>query len=124
MLQKLQYIRCCYGYLSAVRCKQFAYCPPDATATPSSHVSLKSIMVYLSGAGLPRFSWKKRPLNGFSMVYIIHYTIGILHSSLIHLDQSSIHLGHSLHICYYLSVNLNFTLIIINHLLTWFLHIN
>jgi len=33
--------------------------PADATATPSSLASLKSRMVYLSGAGLPRLSWKR-----------------------------------------------------------------
>jgi len=31
----------------------------DATATPSSLIPVKSTMVYLSGAGLPRMSWKK-----------------------------------------------------------------
>jgi len=36
-----------------------AYGPADATATPSSFASVKSRMVYLSGAGLPRLSWKK-----------------------------------------------------------------
>ena len=45
--------------MSGVRCKWFAYGPPDATATPSSLASVKSRMVYLSGAGLPRLSWKK-----------------------------------------------------------------
>jgi len=30
------------GYLSAARCKWFAYSPADATATPSSLASLKS----------------------------------------------------------------------------------
>jgi len=30
-----------------------------ATATPSSPVPVKSRMVYFSGAGLPRLSWKK-----------------------------------------------------------------
>ena len=48
-----------HGYLSRVWCKWFAYGPADATATPSSLVSVKSRMVYLSGAGLPRLSWKK-----------------------------------------------------------------
>ena len=42
--------------------KWFAYGPADATATPSSLASVKSRMVCLSGAGLPRLSWK-RPLN-------------------------------------------------------------
>jgi len=40
--------------------------PADATATPSSLAPVKSRMVYLSGASLPRLSWKKRPLNGCS----------------------------------------------------------
>jgi len=47
------------GYLTGVRCKWFAYSPADATATPSSLATVKSRMVYLSGAGLPRLSWKK-----------------------------------------------------------------
>jgi len=47
------------GYLSGVRCKWFAYGPADATATPSSVAAVKSRMVYLSGAGLPRLFWKK-----------------------------------------------------------------
>ena len=33
--------------------------PADATATPSSLAPVKSRMVYLSGADLPRLSWKK-----------------------------------------------------------------
>jgi len=45
-----------HGYLSGVRCKGFAYGPADATATPSSLAPVKSRMVYLSGAGLPRLS--------------------------------------------------------------------
>jgi len=32
--------------------------PADATAIPLSLASLKSRMVYLTGAGLPRLSWK------------------------------------------------------------------
>jgi len=47
------------GYMSWVWCKWFAYGPADATATPSSLASVKSRMVYLSGASLPRLSWKK-----------------------------------------------------------------
>jgi len=39
--------------------QMIAYGPADATATPSSLASVKSRMVYLSGAGLPRLSWKK-----------------------------------------------------------------
>jgi len=33
--------------------------PADATATPSSLAPVKSRMVYLSDASLPRLSWKK-----------------------------------------------------------------
>jgi len=49
------------GYLSGLRCKWFAYGPADATATPASLAQVKSRMrmVYLSGAGLPRLSWKE-----------------------------------------------------------------
>jgi len=47
------------GYLSGVSCKWFAYGPADATATLSSLASVKSRMVYLSGARLPILSWKK-----------------------------------------------------------------
>jgi len=36
-----------------------AYGPADATASPSSLAPVKSRMVYLSGAGLPRLSWEK-----------------------------------------------------------------
>jgi len=54
------------GYLSGARCKWFAYGPADATATPSSLAAVKFRMVYLSGADLPRLSWKKRLLNGCS----------------------------------------------------------
>jgi len=61
-----------HGYLSGVWCKWFAYGPADATATLSSLASVKSRMVYLSGAGLPRLSWKKRPLN----VCMYMYTVG------------------------------------------------
>jgi len=55
------------GYLSGARCKWFVYGPADATATLSFFVKLKSGMVYFSGAGLPRLSWKKA-LNGCSVV--------------------------------------------------------
>jgi len=47
------------GYLSGVRCKWFAYGPADATATWSSLALLKSRMIYLSGASLHMFPWKK-----------------------------------------------------------------
>jgi len=36
-----------------------SYGPADATAIPSFLAPVKSRMVYLSGAGLPRLSWKK-----------------------------------------------------------------
>jgi len=52
-------VRYWHGYLTRERCKWFAYGSADAIATPSSLASLKSRMVYLSGAGLPRLSWKK-----------------------------------------------------------------
>jgi len=48
-----------HGCLSGARCRWFANGPANATATPSSLASLKSRMVHLSGAHLPRFSWKK-----------------------------------------------------------------
>ena len=48
------------GNLSGTRCNWFAYGPADAiTVIPSSLAPVKSRMVYLSGAGLPRLSWKK-----------------------------------------------------------------
>ena len=46
------------GHLCEVRCKWFAYGPADAIASPSSLAPVKSRMVYLSGASLPRLSWK------------------------------------------------------------------
>jgi len=52
-------VRYSRGYLSVARCKWFAHGPADATATPSSLASLKSRIIYLSGACLPRLSWKK-----------------------------------------------------------------
>ena len=58
-------VRYWHGDLSGARCKWFACGPADATATSSSLAPVKSRMVCLSGAGLPRLSWK-RPLNGCS----------------------------------------------------------
>jgi len=58
-------VRYWHGYLSGARCKWFACGQVDATAAPSSLAPVKSRMVYLSRAGLPRLSWKK-PLNGCS----------------------------------------------------------
>jgi len=52
-------VRYCCGYLSGARCKWFAYGPADATVTPSSLASLKSRVVYLSGAGFPSCPGKK-----------------------------------------------------------------
>ena len=46
-------------FQTRVRCRCFACGPAFETVTPSSLTSLKSRMVYLSGAGLPRLSWKK-----------------------------------------------------------------
>jgi len=57
-----------HGYLSELRCKRFAYGPADVTATPLFLAPVKSRMVYLSGASLHRFSWKKavKRINGCS----------------------------------------------------------
>jgi len=52
----MRYWRC---YLSAARCKWFAYGPADATATPSSLAPVQSRMVYLSGVAYPGCSGKK-----------------------------------------------------------------
>jgi len=64
-----------HGYLSLASCKWFAYGPADATATPSSLAPVKSRMVYLSGASLPRLSWKKRLLNSDSSHCIVSCNI-------------------------------------------------
>jgi len=47
------------GYLSGARCKLFACGAADAIATSLSFAPVKSRMVYLSGAGLPRLFLKK-----------------------------------------------------------------
>ena len=52
-------VRYWHGYLSGVRCIWFAYGTADATVTSSSLAPVKFRMVYLSGAGSPRLSWKK-----------------------------------------------------------------
>jgi len=44
-----------HGYLSAARCEWFAWCHCHPIISCSSKIR----MVYLSGAGLPRLSWKK-----------------------------------------------------------------
>ena len=48
-----------HGSLSRARCRWFVYGPADAPATPSSLDQVKSRMIYLSGADLPRLSWIK-----------------------------------------------------------------
>ena len=55
-------------------CKWFAYGPADATVTPSSLASVKSRMVYVSGAGLPSLSWKK----AIKRMYVCMYSICLL----------------------------------------------
>jgi len=55
-------MRCWCAYLSVARCRLFAYGPADATAIPKPHhllAHLNTDWFYLSGAGLPRLSWKK-----------------------------------------------------------------
>jgi len=52
------------GYLSAARCKWFAYGPADATTTPSSLTPVKSRMVYSFWCQLTQGVPDKRPLNG------------------------------------------------------------
>ena len=51
-------IRCWRDYLSHVGCKWFPNGPSDANATWLSPASFKSRMVYLSSAGLHRFTWQ------------------------------------------------------------------
>ena len=49
------------GYLSAARCRLFAYGPADATAFPKPRHLLPHLnpdWFYLSGTGLPRLYWK------------------------------------------------------------------
>ena len=52
---------CWCGYLSASRCRLFAYGPADATAFQKKHYLLPRFYpdwFYLSGTGLLRLSWK------------------------------------------------------------------
>jgi len=49
----------------------YLYFPAAATAIPSSLGSVKSIMVYLSGAGLPRLSWKKAVKTDVVVVVVV-----------------------------------------------------
>jgi len=61
--EKHEWCCCWHGCLSGASCKWFAYSPADATATPSSLVSLKSRMVNLPFwcwlTKNPRLSWKR-----------------------------------------------------------------
>jgi len=55
-------MRCWCGYLSRERCRLFAYGSADATAVLKPHHLLPRLnpdWFYLSGAGLPRLSWKR-----------------------------------------------------------------
>jgi len=63
-------MRCWCGYLSAVRCRLFAYGPADATVSEKPHHLLPHLnpdWIYLSGigiAGLPtQVVLEKRPLK-------------------------------------------------------------
>ena len=67
-------VRCWHGYLSGARCKWSASGPADATVNPSSFASLKSRMVYLSGAGLPQVVLEKKPFNGCMSVCVLDGT--------------------------------------------------
>ena len=66
-------VRYWHGYLCGARCKWFAYGPADATATPSSLAPLKSRMVHISGAGLPRLSWKKGHKTSVAVVVVVKW---------------------------------------------------
>jgi len=45
--------------------------PADATATPSSLAPVKSRMMYLSGASLPRLSWGKGRYTDVVVVVVL-----------------------------------------------------
>ena len=63
---KNQVMRCCCGYLSAERCRLFAYDSADATAipkTPSSLASFKSRLVLPLWNRLTQVVLENRPLN-------------------------------------------------------------
>ena len=67
-------MRCWCGYLSAARCRLFAYGPPDATAIPKPPNLLSHFnpdWFYLSGTGLPRLSWKSGVYTGVVVVIIV-----------------------------------------------------
>jgi len=61
---KIWVMRCWRGYLSGMRCKWFAYGPPDATATPSSLASLKSRFVLPFWCRITQVVLENRLLNG------------------------------------------------------------
>jgi len=62
-------VRYWHGYLSGASSNSFSHGPSDVKATTSSLAPVKSRMVYLSGAGLPRLSWKKAiKVNGCGSV--------------------------------------------------------
>ena len=71
-------------YRSAVRCKWFAYGPANATATPSSLASLKSILVLHFWYLLTQVAWKKRLLDGCLSVCVILIQTNWPHAFLIH----------------------------------------
>ena len=60
------------GYLSRARCKWFAYGLADATATSSSLAPVKSRMVNIAGAGLPKLSWKKGRQTDVVVVVVVY----------------------------------------------------
>jgi len=55
-------MRCWCGYLSGARCRLFAHCPADATASPnrifSCLIQIQAAWFYLSCTSLPRLSAK------------------------------------------------------------------
>jgi len=65
-LWHLWVVRCWRGYLSAARCKWFAYGPADATATPIISCSHKIHSVLPFWCQLTQVVLEKRPLNGCS----------------------------------------------------------
>jgi len=64
-------MRCLCGYLSAERCRLFAYGPADAIAIPKLRHLLPHLnpdWFYLSGSSLPRLSWKRGRQTGLVVV--------------------------------------------------------
>ena len=60
------------GYLSGARCRLFAYGPADATAIPKPQSSLASFKSRLVLPFWYRVVMEKRPLNGCSVVVVLH----------------------------------------------------